>query len=219
MTSRNRLPPSHPDENVLVAKCQKLGAPISRLDDFRMFNEYRSHPDKLVPMSVAIASMLANELANLKFANVRHIVMHVIAQPEFRKEVLQPIVEELLRDGKDYHGQPAANALDKIVIPDDSGVIAELLLNKEIGDARALLVSTYARIAKKSGIPVLRKIVDDAVTRSEALRCLSILGDITIEPNLLELAKHPDSYHRKIARDALKRVERNKLKRGAKDIH
>jgi hypothetical protein len=201
----SNIPPPIDEELRLIGGCKLLGSKINRLWDYVRNN-------KPIQISENVVRYLANELDNIQDKSVWATAMQAIARPEYREIVLLPISRNLRREGQTVWGQRAANDLAKIIQPQDIELIVNLLRDRSITDARALLVSQYARIAKKSAIPVLRSLVDDPETRTEALKSLSKLGDITIEYELLELAKHPDSYHRKIAREALARVEKNKAK-------
>jgi HEAT repeats len=120
----------------------------------------------------------------------------------------EPILAILRKNGNNYLGQSAVNALFKMVENSDVDLLRDLFMNKAIGESRALIVEGYAKLAKKGAIETLRAYVSDPVVRSEALKALSQLGDQSIRGELHELLKHTDSYHRKIARDALARLDR-----------
>jgi hypothetical protein len=64
----------------------------------------------------------------------------------------------------------------------------------------------------KNAKPILFKCVDDPVLKAEALKALSILGETSIEAELVALSQHKLPGYRAIARAALKRVEKNKQK-------
>jgi hypothetical protein len=210
--TRNQYPPASREELEIVKKCKKLGVNVPHLGYFMDKREK-------YPVTDAIAKLFAEELGKDHDWNLLAVIMQVGVSFQHRDVMLEPVVKVLHKKGAELARDGAINALDKIALPKDAPLIADLLQDKEIGDERMLLVPIYARIAKKAAIPVLRKIVDDPHTRSIALHHLSILGDTTIENELRELIKHPDSWHRKLARDALKRVEKNKLKSIDKRIH
>ncbi len=203
--TRNQYPPASREELDIVAKCKKLGVNVPRLGCF--MDERKKYP-----ITDAIAELFADELGKEHDRHLLAVIMQVGITPKHRDVFLEPISSILRKSGNSLGKDRAINALTKIALPQDAPLVADLLQNQEIGDERSLLIPTYVRLAKKAAIPVLRKIANDPHTRSVALHHLSILGDTTIENELKELAKHPDSWHRKIARDALKRVEKNKLK-------
>jgi hypothetical protein len=204
---RENPPVTDPEELRIVQECKVLGVQVDRLYDFTPLS-YRPHKK----MNSAIAKMLAMELERVKSKNLRAVIAGAGQDIEFKEIFFPALIRTIKRDKSDFVVQMAINDLGKIASQNDSVVVADLLLNTEIGGSRSLLIPTYVRIARKSGIPVLRKLVQDPETRSYALKELAKLGDATIEADLRELLKHPDSYHRKIARDALKRVEKIKLK-------
>lgn len=194
-----------PDEIRLIAKCKALGVEVWRLYDFV------ESPGTHV-MTEDIAVLLSKEVGKVTDKSIQSTIVKALRHSVFPAVALQAALDILHRERGEPFGQMAANSVDRLVTPKDTKLVAQLLLDPKLGASRSLLVPAYARIAKKSGIDVLRKLVSDAETRSEALKELSILGDTSIEPELRELAKHPDAYHRKIARDALARVEKNKLR-------
>jgi HEAT repeat protein len=209
---RRYPPPDDPDEIRLIAKCKELGVEVWRLGDFGRSPE--SHV-----MTEDIAVLLSKEADQVGDKFIASIIVEVLQHSAFRETALQAAVRVLRKAGGEFHGQIAANSIDRLVTSKDTTLVAQLILDPKLGASRSLLVPTYARIARKSGIAVLRKLVSDPETRSDALKHLSILGDTSIEPELRELAKHPDSYHRKIARDAIARVEKNKLKARSASTH
>jgi HEAT repeat protein len=205
-------PPDDPDEIRLIAKCKEMGVDVWRLCEFV------ESPEKHA-MTEDIAVLLARELGHVSDKSIQSTIVGALQHSAFPGIALQAALEILHKEGGAPFGQMAANSINRLVTSKDAALLAELILDPKLGASRSLLVPTYARIARKSGIDVLRKLVDDLETRSDALKHLSILGDTSIEPELRELAKHSDSYHRKIARDALARVERNRLKTQTTPTH
>ena len=205
--ARSELRELTPEEQDIVAKCKVLGVDVAHPADFISYS-YRAG----VPMPEVVAKLYASELERDHDKNLIAIMMQAGAVPQFREIMLPAIVKVMLREGDNHTTGFAINALGEIVLPADSALVAELLLTKKIGGKRILLISTYTRIAKKTAIPVLRKLVLDQDTRAYALKALAKLGDISIEHELRELLKSPESFHREIARAALKQVEKRKLK-------
>jgi HEAT repeat protein len=206
MKSTNKDPaPTNPEELRLIEACKAHGADVWTLYDFVQRNEK-------FPMNEEIAKILSREVVHVKDKHVKAIVIEAMSWPQFRAIVMPALAKVLRTDGHTLAGQTAANAISRIASKVDAALVAELILDKSVGESRSLMMAKYAQIARKSGICVFRSLVLDPETRSYALKQLSILGDVSIEPELRELAQHPDSYHRKIARDALKRIEKLKLK-------
>jgi hypothetical protein len=195
-------PPASQGELDIIEKCLALGTKLQRLDDFM-------HPRGKIPMNENIAKLFAAELEAPHDDHLHAIILQVGVVPEFRDIYLGPVVNLLKKKKNSVFTGRAINALMRIVTPQDAPLVAELLLDKDLRD-RGLLIPTYARLAKKSAIPVLRKLVGHADTSTYALHHLSILGDVSIENELLELNKHADAWRRKIARDGLKRIEKNR---------
>jgi hypothetical protein len=202
---RNQYPPPSPEEIEIVKKCEQLGVKVNYIYDFVQNR-------KKYVVNEKIAELFANELRKAHDKSLLSILMSAGALSAFREIMLPPIVTILRREGIKHLGQVAANELVRIAQKQDSELLASLLLDKNVGGTRTLLMRTYARIAKKTAIPVLKRLVDDPETYIYALHHLSILGDITIDHHLKKLSENPDGEFRKIARDALKRVEKNKLK-------
>lgn len=207
MRPKRKYTPTDPDEIRLVEKCKELGVVVESLYDFVPLS-YREN----IKPTKAIVDMLLAEVDHVTAENMKAVIYSAVSVPEFHDAVMPVLVRTAMQDNDSPLKQPIFNDIEKIALESDSEAIGKLLLDNRVGSARSLLVPTYARIARKSGIPVLRKAVGDPVIRSQALKHLSILGDVSIEPELQDLAKHPDSFHRKIARDALKRIEKLKQK-------
>jgi hypothetical protein len=125
---------------------------------------------------------------------------------------LAPVVAILRKHGDSFLGQSAANALLTMADKSDTELFKDLIMDKSVGVSRSLLIDGYAKLAKKDAIPALRANVTDPIVRSYVLKNLSKLGDQTIRGDLIELAKHPDAYHRKIARDSLARLDKKASK-------
>jgi hypothetical protein len=210
--TRNQYPPPSKAELEIIEKCHKLGVKVPQLGSFM-------DQRKKYPVTDGIAKLFAEELGKKHDWHLLAVIMQVGVTPKHRDIMLMPIVNVLRKAEKSLLNDTAINALGDIVLPRDAPIVADLLRDKNIGEDRILLVPIYARLAKKAAIPVLRKAVDDPDTMTYALHHLSILGDTSIENELLGLAKHPDAWRRKIARDALKRVEKNKLKLADNQIH
>jgi hypothetical protein len=210
--TRYQYPPASEEELDIIEKCHKLGVKVPRLGSFM-------DQSKKYPITDEIAKLFAEELGKNHDWHLLAVIMQVGVTSKYRDIMLEPVVKVLRRKGVELARDGAINALDKLAVLQDAPLIADLLRDKNIGEDRILLVPIYARLAKKAAIPVLRKAVDDPDTMTYALHHLSILGDTSIENELLDLAKHPDAWRRKIARDALKRVEKNKLKLADNQIH
>jgi hypothetical protein len=193
------------EETRIIERCREHGVIVPYIYVF-------AENKKQFKLTEEIAKILADEIGKNHDQHLLMMLMMAAAAPAFRSIVLDPIAKVIRREGENGVGQCAVNALDKVVSQEDIALVESLLRDKAVEGSRSLLVPIYARIAKKAAIPVLRLIMNDPDVHSYALKHLSILGDTTIEPELRALAKHPDSYHRQIARDALKRVERNKQK-------
>jgi hypothetical protein len=123
-----------------------------------------------------------------------------------------PVLKILRANGTNSLGQSAANALLKMIEPHDESVLREQILDQSVGVSRNLLIAGYAKLAKKNAIETLQKILNDEEVRLEALKSLSMLGDQSIRPKLQLILKHSDSYFRKIARDALVRLDKKAAK-------
>lgn len=200
MALKRRYPnPTDSDEIRLIAKCKELGVYAHCIGDLSM------HSDEY-PINDFVARYLAEEFKTLADPHLRLNVLIAISRPEYREVAMPLVVQTLRKDGGGHYGQMAANDLGRIATKDDVPTIENLLLDTNVGVSRSLIVPTYAKLAKKQGIATLRKLVYDPDTQSQALKHLSILGDTSIEPELQQLAKHPDSYHRAVARDALRRL-------------
>jgi hypothetical protein len=212
--SRHDLPPPGAEEQAIIDRCKLLGVDVNHLGDFISYS-YK----KGVDINEPIAKLFADELDKNHDKNLIAILMHAGESPEFRDIMLPAIVKVLRREGDNYTGGDAINSLNRITLPKDSPLIGELLLEKNIGGQRGMLVPIYARLARKSAIPILRKAIRDPDTHVLSLHHLSILGDTTIAHELLQLSNHPDAWRRKIARDGLKRVEKNKLKQIKPNAH
>jgi HEAT repeat protein len=122
---------------------------------------------------------------------------------------LDPVLAILRRDGQNFLGQAAANALLKMMEPGDEELMKSLILDKPIGESRALLIAGYAKLAKKDAIGPLRTLIHDDDVRNEVLKALPKLGDQTVRDELIAMTKHGDSYVRKIGRDGLVRLEKS----------
>jgi hypothetical protein len=197
--SRNQYPPASNDEQDIIDKCHKLGVKAPRLSSFI------DERDKY-PITEDIAKLFAIELSKDHDWSLLSIMMQASAVPKYRDLILDPIVKILRTKSKGLLKDLAINDLEKLLLPKDGLLLADLLQDKNIGENRILLIPIYSRLAKEAAIPILRKIVGDIDTRTYALHQLSILGDTSIENELRELSNHVDAWRRKIARDGLKRL-------------
>ena len=138
---------------------------------------------------------------------------------ETRDIFLEPVLKIIKENGNNYLGQIATNGLLRMAIASDEIFIRDLILDKSIGVSRSLMVEGYAKLAKQRAVIPLRTLVSDPEVRSNVLKALSKLGDQSIRGELQILATHEDSYHRKIARDALARLDKKASKGKSKNLN
>ena len=161
-------------------------------------------------MTEGLAAIFAKHLTQPYPNKVVEGLMFAAARPETRQLLFEPVLSVLKKEGDSYLGQHAVHALTKMLIPTDSRLLQNLVLDETLRDSRGLLMEPYAKLAKKAAIPTLHKAFRDGndFLKVESLRQLSKLGDQTIKDDLELLAKHPRSEYRKVARDGLLRLER-----------
>jgi hypothetical protein len=189
--------------NAEIARdCHALGYDI--LSPWDMVGQYHAKYE----LTLEIAEVFAKHLAKSHPHMVLQGLMSAGAWYTTRNLFMPPVLKILREKGDSYLGQGAANALLRMADYSDANLFAELIADKLVGGSRSLLIEGYAKLAKQKAIPLLRASTFDPVLRSEALKALSKLGDQTMRGELEKLAQHPDSYHRKIARDGLKRLDK-----------
>jgi HEAT repeat protein len=199
--------PRSSEEINLIDQCKLEGVEVPLIWAFIREPEHYQ-------VTEAIAQLFAKKILQVRDETLAITMMQAIGNLQFRELVLQPSLSMIRRHAATRGGEAGVGVLYKIALPKDAPQIADLLLDKKIGSLRSLLIPVYAKIAKKSGMPILRRMLSDPNTRTYALKHLSLLGDTTIEPELLELAKSDNPFFRKTANDALKRVYKNKEKLG-----
>lgn len=164
------------------------------------------------PWSTEAAQVLANHLTKPHPQFVLQGIILAGCWLETRNLFFDTVVRILRENGCSILGQVAANGLLRMAKKDDAEIMRSLIMDKSVGESRGLLIEGYGRFAKQGAIPTLRANIHDPDVRSEVLKALSKLGDQSIRGELLELCKHPDSFHRKIARDALARLDNKATK-------
>lgn len=165
--------------------------------------------------SDAVAEIFARHLSRLHPPAVLEGLMFAGSWLETKDLFLPPVLDILRKNGKNFLGQAAANALLKMMEPGDEELMKALILDRTIGTSRSLLIAGFAKLAKQGALHPLRSVLDDDDVRVEALKALAKLGDQTIRGELTALANHNDGYFRKIGRDGLKRLDKkvSRLKR------
>lgn len=193
--------PTDPDEIRIVKFWNEKGVRIRRLQHLVDLPEL---------MTIEIAESLAREIPFLKNEISKVVAMSACSQPQFHDIILPTLVTIAKQsEGKSHlMSSMVANDLIKVIRKEDAPIIGDLLLDKNFGIERGMLVPFYTRFAKKNGIPTLLKYAEDNETKVEALKALSMLGETSIKPQLEILANDPNSHYRKIARDGLKRLEK-----------
>jgi hypothetical protein len=209
MNSKKKHEPTDPDEIRLIQQCKQLGAEVTSLYDFVPLS-YREN----VKITRPIVEMLLAEVDTVSQRNIRSVIYQAVSIPDFHDIVFPFLVNASLDEGNNVPKDFIFNDIESIALKSDAEAVGKLLLDRRAGKSRSLLIPLFAKLAKKNAIPVLLKCVGDPATRTYALKHLSMLGDISIEPDLIELAKSENSFFRKTARDALVRVKKNKEKLG-----
>lgn len=194
------------EANAAIAKdCAALGYHIESPWD--LVGDYPKHE-----LTRPLAEIFAKHLMLPHPPRVLEGLMFAGSWGETKDLFLEPVLAILRKNGNEDLGQMAVHALFKMVESSDVDLLRDLFMDRTIGKSRALIVGGYAKLAKKRAIETLRTFVSDPVVRSEVLKALSKLGDQSARNDLHELLKHPDSHHRKIARDALARLDKKAQK-------
>jgi hypothetical protein len=207
-------PATDPAEIRIVSFCNSRGLAINRIQHLINSPEL---------MTTEIAEYLVSEFPNFVDANMKASAIHACSLPQFH----DLIIDELVALAKaDLSGQPlheqrliegtVSNCIINTAQKQDASKIGEILLGQTLDTYRSMLVPLYAKLARPNAKPILFKCVNDPVLKAQALKALSILGETSIEAELVALSRHEKSGYREIARAALKRVEKNKLKMKAK---
>jgi hypothetical protein len=209
MENDGRIVRDHAAEAIADAQiakdCAAIGVTISGPWDF-----VGERNDHLWSMEVAeiLAEHLQKELPSYTLMGI----MLAGSWLETRHLFLDPVLKILRENGNNMLGQIAANALLQMADKRDADVFRTLIIDKEVGVSRALLIEGFAKLAKQHGIDVLRNLVGDRQVRTDVLKALSKLGDQSIADELRLLAQHTESYHRKIGREGLARLEKKQRK-------
>jgi hypothetical protein len=198
-------PATDPAEISIVNYCNSRGLAIIRIQQLINSPEL---------MTTEIVKHLISEFPNFIDPNMKASAISACSRPQFH----DLIFDELVTLAKEDHSsQPiveldVTNGIFNTAQKQDAPIIGEILLGQNLGKERSLLVSLYVKLARKNAKPILFKCIDDPVVKAEALKALSILGETSIEAELVALSRHKLSGYRAIARAALKRVEKNKQK-------
>lgn len=195
--------PTDPDEIRIVEYLNERGVSIRRIQHLAEL------PDL---MNQEIANDLAKEIPSIKDQGIKSTAIFAIALPVFH-DISMPIFVDAANQSRDNSrllNSAIVNAILRVGKKGDEKHIESLLLEKKLGVDRSLLILLYAKIEKKNAIPFLLRCVGDPVTKVEALRALTTLGELSIEKDLIALSSSENSHFRKIARDCLKRLEKRR---------
>jgi HEAT repeat protein len=185
------------EANAAIAKdCAALGYHIESPWD--LVGNYPKHE-----LTRPLAEIFARHVKLPYPSRVLEGLMFAGAWLETKDLFFEPVLAILRKNGNENLGQMAVHALFNMIEDSDVDLLRDLFIDRSIGKSRALLVDGYAKLAKKNAIETLRTFVPDPIVRLEVLKALSRLGDQSIRNDLLQLLEHPDSEHRKIARNAL----------------
>jgi hypothetical protein len=200
-------PATDPAEIRIVDYCKSKGLAITSIQNL---------VDSPELMTTEIVEYLISEFQNFIETNMKACAIRACSRPQFHDFIFGELVTLAKEDHLDQPIVEGAvtNGIINTALKQDAPVIGELLIGQNLGTYRAGFVSLYAKLARKKAKPILFKCVADPVLKAEALKALSILGETSIEAELVALLQHEKPGYREIARAALKRVEKNKKKFG-----
>jgi HEAT repeat protein len=91
---------------------------------------------------------------------------------------------------------------------EDERDILELVLDRDLGDARIAFPEALAKIRGLSAVPLLIEFLQDPLLVGETLVVLGKLRARAARENIVPFLEHSDSWVRKKAKEALRRIDK-----------
>jgi HEAT repeat protein len=157
-----------------------------------------------------IMEVLASHLNNKHPYVVLEGVIFALGKPEARPFAFNRLLSLILQHGEDPTGQSAAHALNKMLLPQDSEILSDLIMNPTLRHAAGLFVDPYVKLKRKAAIPVLRKALFSQFNgpKLQAAKALSKLNDQESRPELQKMAQSSDPDLRRAGKEAIKHLDK-----------
>lgn len=136
-------------------------------------------------------------------------LMFALGKPEARPFAFDRLLHLILKHGEHPTGQNAAHSFNKMLLPQDSEILADLILNPTLRHASGLFVAPYVKLNRKAAIPVLRKALRSEFNgpKLDAAKALSKLNDQESRNEFRKMAQSTDPDLKREGKQALKRLD------------
>jgi HEAT repeat protein len=143
-----------------------------------------------------IMEVLASHLNNKHPYVVLEGVIFALGKPEARPFAFNRLLSLILQHGEDPTGQSAAHALNKMLLPQDSEILSDLIMNPTLRHAAGLFVLRKALFSQFNG------------PKLQAAKALSKLNDQESRPELQKMAQSSDPDLRRAGKEAIKHLDK-----------
>lgn len=159
-----------------------------------------------------LASILAHHLHKEYSQKAKEGIIYALRTPRARPYAFDKLVDIVRNDQSDWIRQAAANALAVMLNLTDGDLIANMLRDRSIGRARALLIEPFRKLFPATSLDIIRKLIDDECLEvaNEAIRTLGRMVDIKSKHQLEKITNDNTDPRKRTAITALKNINKKK---------